>query len=199
MRVLSFSDLHNDVERFMLLMESNADLYIGAGDLVSGNRDLLNTMLREVGNKPFLMVPGNNELPSWIPAHYNLHGKMVEMEGIRFGGLGGSPITPFETIFEWEEDYAFKVLEEMGYVDVLVSHTPPWGSKLSLTRMGKDIGSEAVRWYVDEFRPRVVIAGHVHERAGMEDRMGRTLMFNPGRIGAILSINPDGSSHISWL
>jgi len=199
MRFLAFSDIHGDWERLKVLLSTEADLYVSAGDVANGNRDDFILFMRLCGRKPVLAVPGNNELPEWIPNYMNLHGEKKNVQGIVFGGIGGSPRTPFNTIFEWEEDYAYEVLERVGYVDVLVSHAPPKGTRLALTYSGIDAGSEAVRWYIEEYVPRIVVVGHIHEREGMVERIGGTLLVNPGKKGAIVDISPSGEPQILWL
>ncbi len=199
MKFLAFSDLHGDLRRAEVLLQTEADLYVAVGDIVNASRDDLIAFFRVVGRRPFFMIPGNNELPEWIPNYFNLHGERKTFMGITFGGLGGSPTTPFGTIFEWEEDYAYEVLEKLGYVDVLVSHTPPRGTQLAFTRTGTDAGSEAVLWYIEEYVPRVAVVGHIHEREGLTERIGGTIVFNPGRRGAIVDISPSGEPRILWL
>ena len=114
------------------------------------------------------------------------------------GGIGGSPITPFGTVFEWEEEYAYEVLENLGYVDLFLSHTPPKGTRLALTRTGIDAGSEAVAWYIETFAPAVALVGHIHERAHRKEKIGGTLIYNPGK-GSIVSLNPSGEISIHEL
>jgi Icc-related predicted phosphoesterase len=199
MRFLAFSDIHGDLNRVRTLLSTDVDLFLCAGDVANGSRDLFIEFSRIVGRKHLLMVPGNNERPEWIPNYMNLHGERKQFMGIVFGGLGGSPPTPFNTVFEWEEDYAYEVLERIGYVDVFLSHTPPKGTKLSYTYSGLDVGSEAVRWYIEEYVPRIAVVGHVHEREGMTDKVLSTPLVNPGKKGVIVEVNQAGEPRILWL
>ncbi len=188
MIILVFSDVHDDREVVKRLKDEKADLVIFAGD--AGSKEMVDLIAETLGER-LLMVPGNNELPDWIPEEVSVHGRVVERNGLRIGGLGGSLKTPFGTIFEWDEDYARSVLSSLGSVDILVSHTPPAGTVLARTRSGEDIGSYAVREYIEENKPSLVITGHVHERGGISIALGKTVIVNPGKRGAILS--PDGS------
>ena len=199
MRFLAFSDIHGDWKRVKILLSTDVDLYVCAGDISNDNRDQFIEFLRIIRGKELYMVPGNRDRPEWIPNYMNIHGEKKTYMGITFGGLGGSPITPFETIFEWEEDHAYQILEKIGYVDVFVSHAPPKGTKLSLTFSGKEAGSEAVRWYIEEYVPRIAIVGHIHEREGLSEKVLSTPVINPGKKGAIIEISQGGEPRILWL
>ena len=198
MRFLAFADLHGDFRRLEVLLNTSADAYVNAGDVTHGSREEFIQFMRICGRRTCLSVPGNNELPDWIPNYMNLHGERKTVLGITFGGLGGSPPTPFNTIFEWDEDYAYEILEKIGYVDVLVSHAPPKGTTLAFTYSGTDAGSEAVRWYIEEYVPRIAIVGHIHEREGYKETMGGTIVVNPGRRGLIVEIEPSGEPKLLW-
>ena len=195
MRVLAFSDIHGDWNALSRLLSFDADAFIGVGDATNGDRDEFLQFLRMFSGKRLLYVPGNNELPNWIPLDVSLHERKVGLGGITIGGLGGSPKTPFNTIFEWEEEYAYKALEKLGYVDVLVSHTPPKGTDHALTYSGIDAGSEAIKWYMETYEPRLILTGHIHERGGLIKKYGNTVVANPYKRGVIvrlpeLSIEP---------
>lgn len=130
--------------------------------------------------KEVLFVPGNNdpanpELPTRVK---NLHGKKIKLWDITIGGLGGSNKTPFNTRFELEDNEAEKVLSNIGKVDVLVSHCPPYGTKCDLS-LGRHVGSIPVRNYIEKNSPKLVLSGHVHESRAL-DRIDGTTVLNPG-------------------
>ncbi|MDN5358376.1 MAG: uncharacterized protein PWP76_219 [Candidatus Diapherotrites archaeon] len=193
MRILAFSDIHNDWHQLRSLTQEDADIYICAGDLTFGERGLETAadILLPI-NDLLYIVPGNNERPDHLEEFFRhvIHGRVENVKGIRIGGIGGSPRTPFNTLFEWDEDYAYKILERLGKTDIFVSHTPPKGTELARTMSGHDAGSEAVRWYIEEYQPRVAIVGHVHERAGSETWIGETVVVNPGLRGKLFHFSP---------
>src|SRR5260370_18602743 len=94
MRILVFSDIHNDLRALRRLIEREADYYVAAGDLVSWERgldscgEILKTRAPEVW-----VVPGNHETVEQIGlfcARYhlrNIHDQFFEIDGIFFGGL----------------------------------------------------------------------------------------------------------------
>ncbi|MCW8139339.1 MAG: hypothetical protein KIT58_10600, partial [Planctomycetota bacterium] len=67
---------------------------------------------------------------------------------------------------------------------VYVVHTPPWGTPLDVMHGGAHIGSRALRAFVDRRQPPLTLHGHVHESPHLtgriDDRVGRTLVVNPG-------------------
>lgn len=197
-RILAFTDLHGDIRWAKTLFSGPADLYLCLGDVTNGNRDDLINFLRVVGHRKFLMVPGNNELPRWIPNYFSVHGDKKNFMGVVIGGIGGSPVTPFGTVFEWDEDYAYETLENLGYVDIFLSHTPPKGTRLAITKSGVDAGSEAVLWYIETFAPLLALVGHIHERSYLKEYVGGTLVYNPGR-GSVIDFSLNGEISIHEL
>ncbi len=191
--MLVFTDIHEDWDTLKKISEARVDVFISAGDLVE-KKENVKHVLNMFKRRSLLIVPGNNERPEWYPLEVNIHGRKAGADGFIVGGIGGSPKTPFNTVFEWEEDYAYHVLESLGYVDILVSHAPPKDTDLSLTYSGIDAGSEAVRWYIEEFSPQLVVTGHIHERSGVIRKLRESILINPGKRGFIvnkdLSIEP---------
>ncbi|HIP74091.1 MAG TPA: YfcE family phosphodiesterase [Euryarchaeota archaeon] len=192
MRFLAFSDIHNDWQALRTLTKIEADAYICAGDLTVSGKDIDTAIeiLQPVKDRLYI-VPGNNELPEQLQKHFpnTVHGRVVEFEGLKIGGIGGSPKTPWDTPFEWDENCAYRLLAELGKVDVFISHAPPKGTKLARTSGGVDAGSEAVRWYIESYQPEFAVVGHVHERAGITINIGKTAVFNPGPKGRMVEIN----------
>ena len=61
---------------------------------------------------------------------------------------------------------------------VLVVHCPPLGVN-DRTFSGHDGGSLAIKRVVEEFRPPLVLSGHIHEARGIVEKDG-TIYLNPG-------------------
>ena len=202
MKVLAFSDLHRRlhfVDELVRLSEE-ADLIVSCGDLSEYGRGL--TEMAEALSrikKPLMLVPGNNETDQQVEelckryGWMNLHGKTKDFGEYEFFGVGGSPPTPFDTPFELEEKSFEMILSSISSKrgssrSILVSHSPPFGTKLDEIASGAHVGSLALRRFIERERPVLNICGHVHERARQEDRLGATKLVNPGPRGLVITI-----------
>ncbi len=188
-RVLAFSDIHNDWTTLRALLQEKADCYVCAGDLTYNEKGIKEAyeIMRQYLDRIYI-VPGNNETPETIATLFprHVHGRVLECMGLRIGGIGGTKKTPWHSAFDWDEEYAYSVLEKLGETDIFVSHCPPSGTTLAKTATGKDVGSDAIRWYIDTYQPEYAVVGHVHERAGVVEKIGKTVAINAGRKGKML-------------
>ncbi len=194
MRILIFSDLHGDMEMIKRVKElsNDVDLAICCGDITPIHGDTI-TVSRKIGrlNRLFI-IPGNFELPtilniackenSWT----DLHGKSFNINGIIIGGCGGALKGPFNTPYELSEDEFRHILSKIGEVDILVTHTPPKGI-VDYTN-GLNIGSEAIRDFIIEKKPKLNLCGHVHENGGKEELFNNTKVMNIARKIKVIEI-----------
>ncbi len=132
---------------------------------------------------PGYAIPGNCDPPATTQfiekGGTSLHGKKVELGGYTLIGVGGSNPTIFETPNEMsEEEICDLVSPLMEREVVLVSHAPPYGVN-DVPPSGSHTGSTCLRDLVDEFEPRAVLSGHIHEARGVV-REGSTVFMNPG-------------------
>jgi Icc-related predicted phosphoesterase len=104
---------------------------------------------------PALMTYGNVDVPAMWP-HYARDGhrivdaEVVDVEGQRWGFVGGGLRSPMRTPYEIEpEEYAAK-LAALGPVDVLFTHIPAKHPLLNYDIVARrfEIGSEAITAYV---------------------------------------------------
>ena len=95
MRVQIFSDIHNDLAALRRLLETDADYYVAAGDLVSWGRglDACGEILRPKAAKVWVL-PGNHESAEQIASFCtkfgfrNFHDQLIEAGGRRIRRLG---------------------------------------------------------------------------------------------------------------
>jgi len=190
-RLVAITDLHGNVKMSEklaeLLVGEKPDVLLIAGDIThfSGAetaRKVLGPLL-ETG-VPILAVHGNcdgrdvpellDELGIWI------HDRRRELSGIGFVGVGGSNITPFNTIWELSEDEIREILlRNYRPGDIILSHVPPRDTKADLVHSGLHVGSRALREFIEENQPPLVITGHIHEARSV-DHVGETVIVNPG-------------------
>jgi hypothetical protein len=196
MELLCISDLHGRLEALEKIKRagSRADLLIVAGDITNfGKRKTAELVLKELleVNQNLLAVPGNCDTPEVNDVleelGLSLHARGRAIGDTGFFGVGGSNATPFDT----PQEYGEKKLSEMlakGYgevkkqgIKVLVSHAPPFNTKIDATRLGMHVGSRAVREFLEEKAVDLVICGHVHEAKG-SDSLGGARIINPGPV-----------------
>jgi hypothetical protein len=199
MKVLFFSDIHGDMNALRKIVKKSkeAELVICAGDLSIGGNNLLGMIdeLSKIENKKVLIIPGNNETPQMIEESIDEYENIISIQeelyqdkNITFLGIGGGTISPFNTIYELSEDEFKKKLKEFSKIDCLISHSPPKNTLLDSIPNGMHIGSsEIFKWIINN-SPRICCCGHVHENAGKEEKLGKTLCFNPGPKGIIMEI-----------
>lgn len=187
MKFLVLSDVHGRVKviRFAnrLLEEMALDGVIVLGDIThfgppSWASEFLSQLIR-----PAYAIPGNCDPQGTLQeiegAATSLHRNKVKLEDWTLGGHGGSNPTIFNTPNEMPEEeieVGLRPIMERGMI--LVVHCPPLGT-LDLTSVNRHAGSTAIAKLVEEFRPRVVLSGHIHEARGIVERDG-TIYMNPG-------------------
>jgi uncharacterized protein len=70
---------------------------------------------------------------------------------------------------------------------VMVMHSPPRDTHCDVISTRAHVGSRALRAFVEQHQPPLVLCGHIHESARVtgshHDRIGRTLIVNPGQFG----------------
>jgi hypothetical protein len=196
-KLLIFSDIHEDWPALEKLMRQDADYYVAAGDLANWGRGLEKAapILASRGDRVWLL-PGNHESDSDIDAFSkqhgfrNLHGASLELAGYHIAGLGCSNPTPFGTPGEYSEGELgarltpFRTLKPL----ILICHCPPQGTKLDEAERGQHYGSSAIKDFIDKYQPAYFFCGHIHESAGVKATLGETIAQNVGKKGFLLEI-----------
>lgn len=71
---------------------------------------------------------------------------------------------------------------------VFVLHSPARGTACDVVQGGHHVGSRAIRAFVEQHQPPLVLGGHIHESPRLSgawrDRIGRTVVVNPGQFGS---------------
>ncbi len=197
MRLLVFSDIHNDLAALAKLMDLDADYYIAAGDTVSWAKglDKAGEILARQAAKVWVL-PGNHESEADIARlcrAYGLnefHGRTFEAGGYTIAGLGYSNPTPFNTPGEYTETEMARRLAAFAGLNplVLICHCPPKGTPIDRVREGVHIGSTAVREFLEKHHPAHFVCGHVHEAEGVVCSVGLTRAANAGKRGYLLEL-----------
>lgn len=191
MRIIGITDIHGRSELIHKLVErlenETFSIIMIAGDITNfqgrekAAKVLESLLSREV---PLVAVFGNcdgRDVPDFLDdLGINAHNRRVEVKGLGVVGIGGSNITPFNTIWELsEEEIAGILTRNYRPGDLILSHVPPYDTKADRVHSGAHVGSKALRRFIEENQPPLVLTGHIHEGRSV-DRIGKTLVVNPG-------------------
>jgi Icc-related predicted phosphoesterase len=116
------------------------------------------------------------------PAAHHVNGRVITIEGERFGFVGGALPTPLHVAGEITEEEMAEKVEGLGEVDVLCSHIPPSVPELCFDTLAqhKERGSKDLLRYIEDVQPRRAYFGHVHQPLVSAMHIGRTLCVNVG-------------------
>jgi len=200
MKILAFSDIHGDQGLAKKLAKQAADeevdLVILCGDITYGEQSIEGIIGPFAAvKKKVILIPGNHETVATVDflaqlyGMTNLHGYSILSNDIGLFGCGGAAMGPFPT----DDDEIFELLEKAhkgissASKKIMITHVHPAGSVMEkFTQFFK--GSDAVKKAIDEFKPDLLLCGHVHEAEGIEEVLGETRVINVGKHGKILEI-----------
>ena len=198
MKVLIFSDIHNDWKALERLLAVEAHVYIAAGDQVSWAKglDRCGEILQARGDRMYVL-PGNHETAAQIASMceryglHDFHGQRIRVGRWHVAGLGYSGPTPFHTPGEYTEGKLAEKLEAFAGLEplVLVCHAPPYGTSLDRMGPGRHAGSTAVRDFLAKEAPAYFFCGHIHEAEGVSEELGKTRAWNVGKKGYLLELD----------
>ena len=198
MRLLIFSDIHNDWKALERLLAIEADYYIAAGDQVTWAKgiDRAGEILAQRGDKVYVL-PGNHESVEMVGGMcarhglHDFHQRHFQVGRWQVAGLGYSNPTPFNTPGEYTEPQIAERLERFANLKplVLVCHAPPFGTALDRIRPGLHAGSRPVREFIEKYQPEYFFCGHIHEAEGVSIQMGHTCARNVGKAGYLLELD----------
>ena len=197
MRLLIFSDIHGDTAALEKLMNTEADYYFAAGDLVNWARgfEKVGPVMQARADRVYV-IPGNHESESDVErfcgqyGFHNFHGQTLKIDGKTIGGLGYSNPTPFDTPGEYTEAELAERLAAFADIKplVMVCHCPPLGTRLDRAGEKQHFGSKSVREFIERQQPEYFFCCHIHEAAGASEQVGATSAFNVGKRGHLLEL-----------
>ena len=200
LKILAAGDIHGDTGLAEKLAEraekEKCDLVILCGDLTMMEQSTDNIIGPFKKRKEkVLIIPGKHETVAtadFLAELYgvkNIHGYSVKYENIGFFGAGGTSnsIGPGNT----SEREILKNLEKAHSKlegiekKIMLTHEHPHGSKSEFSGIK---GSKSIRKAILKFQPDILLHGHIHEGAGLEENIGKTRVINVGKEGKIIEI-----------
>lgn len=196
MKIIAFGDIHMEYGALQAVSGlAGADMVIVTGDLTNfGNHEAAHQVISAIRdiNPNIYAQPGNLDDASVMTylneLGINLHGRGFLFEDVGVFGVGGSNPTPFNTPTEFSEDEIGRLLEQghstvsHARIKIMVPHAPPYDTAADRISNGMHVGSKAVRKFIERVQPDFCLTGHIHEARSL-DRIGRTVIVNPGMLG----------------
>lgn len=192
MKIIAIPDIHGRVDKMKPYVNEikAADVVILAGDLTNGSLETAKIVLDAFHqyNNNILTIPGNMDTEEIVAftgeQGYNIHRTHQVINDIVFVGMGGA--LPFAGPYVYTEQQYQEMLSELGDTvpdlpQVFVCHQPPINTINDRLYDGRQVGSPAVRDYIETYQPLVCFTGHIHEAIGV-DTIGNTHICNPGPV-----------------
>ena len=165
--VLSAGDLPLSYYDFIMSL-LNKPLYF-----VFGNHNLTRKHLYTGGRET---VPGTKSalpraMPTGVAGSGYIGGKIIREKGLLIAGLGGSmrysrgqnqysDLSMYLKVLKLVPRLWWNRIAHGRFLDILLTHAPPLGIN---DRPDKcHTGFKAFRWFIEVFRPRYLVHGHVH-------------------------------------
>jgi Icc-related predicted phosphoesterase len=195
MRLLIFTDLHGEKKALDAIEKksSKADLLLCAGDLTvfEHNMKKLVFWLHNL-KKNVLIVHGNHESADLLRIEclkyknvFFIHKDFFEIERVVFAGYGGGGFSLRDSSFEF---FSKRIKSfSKGKKVVLLLHGPPYGNKTDLIYKNH-VGNKSYSDFIKKEVPELVVCGHLHDNSRVSDKIGKTLVINPGPFGKLIDL-----------
>ena len=199
MKILAFTDLHGEKKEILNLKnkvkKNSPDLMICAGDVSDFGYKLQDTLKKfKLFNLPLLIVPGNhetnselNEVCKDLKFVINIHKRSYQINNYIFFGFGGEGFTKTSKDLDKIIPKFKKILKKDSKI-ILVTHQPPYKTKLDHLAHAGSTGNKSIRKFIEKIKPVLAISGHIHENENKRDKIKNTLIINPGPEGKIIKI-----------
>jgi len=199
MKVVLFSDGHGNLDRLEQLAPQiiDADLVLYGGDFAAfGEPETgLPYLKRLVAlHDQIFAVSGNCDPPDFRDTldqyDMGIEGSLSYFSGLILAGSGGASHFKGDTPFERDDEELAADLHLAAHglggparQDnlVVIAHNPPKNTGLDCVAPGVHVGSPAIRNFIEQYQPLLVLSGHIHESAAI-DRIGESVLINPGSL-----------------
>lgn len=179
MKILAVSDVEVDMIYSPLVAQrfKDVDLVIGCGDLPDYYLEYIVSMLNRPlyfvrGNHASRYEPGGGEYYTGPGGAIDLHRRVYhDTSGLLLAGIEGSldynrgqhqytQMEMWNMVLSLAPRLMINKLLYGRYLDVFVTHAPPWGihDKDDLPHQG----IKAFRWFIEVFKPTYLLHGHIH-------------------------------------
>lgn len=146
----------------------NADIIISCGDLY--DQVILEAAEKNKCNKIFAVKGNHDFADNFKKPIVDLHLKVVEYEGISFGGFNGSWKYKDKGLFMYSQQEVRELLTSFPPVDIFLAHNSPRGihDRDDTAHQGFDAFND----YIQRCKNKLFIHGHQHVK--LETRVAET-------------------------
>lgn len=193
MRLLGITDLHGSREALsrILAHAGPVDVVLLGGDVTHfGSPDQAEQLveLAKASGATVMAVAGNCDSAEiderLVRLGVSIAGRGVALDSLSLHGLSAIP-SWIRRMYQTTEGELAAALEA-GYAQLpdgrhhgVLAHVPPHGLPVDRIFLGRHVGSKALRAFVDEKAPSLVVCGHIHEARGVV-QVGPTTVVNCG-------------------
>lgn len=198
LRILAAADIHGQSKIAVKLArkaeKEDVDVVVLCGDIMgfSETKNIIKPFKEK--NKKVIIIPGNWD--SFASADFlaelygvqNAHGYSMKCGDVGFFGAGGAEgpgpgrVSDKELLETLKKAHSgLKGIEKK----IMITHMHPADA---LSEVSGIPGSAAIAKAIAQFKPDILIHGHIHEAEGIEEIIGKTKVINVGKSGTIIEI-----------
>ncbi|MFH1064858.1 MAG: metallophosphoesterase [Candidatus Woesearchaeota archaeon] len=198
MKLLAFVDLHGSLSMIKKIASTvkkeDVDCIICAGDVTIFG-DSMKQLVRKldgIGPTVFMLHGNHEDRISLKRACENtknvkfMHKAVFETDEYVIMAYGGGGFSTKDAEFEKWTKEAMKTIGKDKKI-ILVTHAPPYGTKLDLI-LDQPAGNKSIRAFIEKEKPVLAISGHLHENSYVKDKIGKTIIVNPGPGGMVFEV-----------
>ena len=204
MRILAFTDLHAGITAYKKLqaklVKYKPDIIVCTGDftIFEQNIEPVLTKIAEFG-LPVILIHGNHEtdviVEKLCKRHKNilfLHNKILRVGDYTFIGHGGGGFYGQGEDLQGDDEFEELIKQNKRKMKgklVLLTHAPPAHTKLDyLEWLNDHVGCISYETFIRKYQPTLALSGHIHETFGIKEKIGKTLIANPGPEGMVFEL-----------
>ena len=166
MKILAVADIHGAQYRLNLILDNIEkylpDLVVICGDITQfGPSDVALNFLNQIPIKTFA-IPGNIDPVDVNDAIDKSNAENIELKKTEFNKTPFVGFSGVNQINEFVKNIISNLLDDKC---IFVTHVPPYKAQDKVF-LGKNAGSREIRDFIEEYQPRLVLCGHIHEDPG---------------------------------
>lgn len=201
MKIFAFTDLHASITDFKRIeakiKKRKPDAIICCGDFTIFEQNIEQVLKKiDAFELPVYLIHGNHEMDAIVKKLctktkniqfvHNKTFKIGDFTAVAHGGGGfyGKGKNAGDKEFE---EFIQKNKDKIMGQTILITHAPPANSALDyIPWMDDHVGCKSYTDFIKEYKPVLALSGHIHETFGIVQKLGKTILCNPGPSGRMI-------------